>query len=55
MKQHEELCKRVMSAMIWLDSPDRKKPEIEKWFPSFKIMFDELTKVEREMRRERNQ
>ena len=51
MKQHEELCRRVMAAMIWIDSPERTKEEIDKWLPSFKKMFDELTKLEREMRR----
>lgn len=52
MKQHEELCRRVMAAMIWIDSPERTKEEIEKWFPSFKKMFDELTKIERMIRNE---
>lgn len=50
MKQHEELCRRVMAAMIWIDSPERTKEEINEWLPSFKTMFDELTKIEREMR-----
>jgi hypothetical protein len=53
--QYEELAQRVKKGMEWIDSPERTKEERDKWFPSFKIMFDELTKLEREMRNERNQ
>jgi hypothetical protein len=42
-----------MAAMKWMDSA--KPEEVEKWFPKYKQMFDEATKLERRMRREDEQ
>lgn len=47
MKQHVELCRRVMAAMRWLDSPERTKEEIDEWLPTYKRLFNELTRLER--------
>ena len=36
--------------MIWIDSPERTKTEIDQWFGAYKILFDEVTRLERLMR-----
>ena len=52
--QYEELAQRVKKGMEWIDSPERTQGEIDKWFPTFIVMFDQITLMEREMRREAN-
>lgn len=42
----------LLKAMNWLDDPKRTNEEIEKWYPKYKQMFDEMTVLEREIRRE---
>jgi len=54
MNTYEELAIRVKNAMRWLDDPERTQDEIDKWFPNFKTMFDAITLMEREMRRNEN-
>ena len=46
--------KQLLQAMEWLDDPNRTKGEIEKWFPKYKQLFDEMTGLERGQRREAN-
>lgn len=48
--QYEELAQRLRIAMIWIDSPERTKTEIDQWFGAYKILFDEVTRLERLMR-----
>ena len=53
--QYEELAQRVKKGMEWIDSPERTQGEIDKWFPKYKQLFDEMTGLEREKRREANE
>ena len=48
--QYEELAQRLRIAMIWIDSPERTKTEIAQRFGAYKILFDEVTRLERLMR-----
>ena len=50
-QQYADLSPKLLKAMAWIDSPDRTKEEVDRWYPRYKIMFDEITKLERIMRR----
>lgn len=46
---YEKLKQRVRGAMEWLDDPTRTREEIEAWYPRYKAMFDEVTRLERRL------
>jgi len=48
--QYEKLSPRLISAMTWIDSPERTEEELKKWYPRYKIMFDIVTQLERTIR-----
>jgi hypothetical protein len=52
--QYEELAQRVKKGMEWIDSPGRAQAEIDQWFPTFTVLFNQITLMEREIRREGN-
>jgi len=51
-QQYNELSPRLLKAMQVLDSPERTPGEIQAWYPKYKQMFDEFTRLERKLERE---
>jgi len=49
-QQLKELIPQTRKAMIWLDDPKRTKEEVDKWYPKYIEMFNEITRIERIMR-----
>jgi len=49
-QQYADLAPKLLKAMEWIDDPTRTKEEVNKWYPRYKIMFDEITRIERIIR-----
>lgn len=49
-QDYEQLIARTRSAMEWIDDPKRTREEVDKWYPKYIAMFNEITRIERIMR-----
>ena len=54
-QQYDQLKPKLLKAMEIMDSPERTPGEILAWYPKYKQMFDETTRLERMLRCERGQ
>ncbi|CDX01273.1 Hypothetical protein DPCES_1386 [Desulfitobacterium hafniense] len=40
--QYNQILERYKKAELWLDSPMRTEPEVQKWMPEFEKIVDQL-------------
>lgn len=46
---HNELTATMNRAREWMSSPFRSRDEVEKWYPAYEKLVNELAQLEKEM------